>query len=346
MSQKVATISGDGVGPELVKCMLDVVDATCVDIEFIQIEAGATWWERHGGTSLIPDESWSVLDEADVCFKSPTTTPGGPGSPKSVAVSIRQRFNLYANVRPIKTFPNTNPPLGDVDFVCVREGTEGLYAGKEMQLDDNMYIALRLITRDACNRVARYAFEEADRRSWKTVVAIHKSNILKQTCGAFLKEVNNVSVEYPEIEVWEYHIDNIAQQLIKNPQIFNQSILLSTNLFMDVISEECSGLVGSIGLIYSSNIGDNYAMFEPAHGSAPKYAGMDKVNPVATILAGALMLEYLGEKKASENIFTAVDQVIAEGSVLTYDLGGSAKSSEMTREIINKLHTTQAENNQ
>ncbi|NMG83266.1 MAG: isocitrate/isopropylmalate dehydrogenase family protein, partial [Methanosarcinales archaeon] len=342
MSKKVATISGDGVGPELVECMLDVVDATCVDIEFIQIEAGAAWWEKNGGTSLIPDESWSVLDEADVCFKSPTTTPGGPGSPKSVAVSIRQRFNLYANVRPIKTFPNTNPPLGNVDFVCVREGTEGLYAGKEMQLDDNMYIALRLITRDACNRVARYAFEEADRRGWKTVVAIHKSNILKQTCGSFLKEVNNVSVEYPEIEVWEYHIDNIAQQLIKNPQIFNQSILLSTNLFMDVISEECSGLVGSIGLIYSSNIGDNYAMFEPAHGSAPKYAGMDKVNPVATILAGALMLEYLGEKKASENIFTAVDRVIAEGSVLTYDLGGSAKSSEMTREIINKLHTTQA----
>ncbi|RLG27208.1 isocitrate/isopropylmalate dehydrogenase family protein [Methanosarcinales archaeon] len=337
MSKKVATISGDGVGPELVKCMLDVVDATCVDIEFIQIEAGALWWEKHGGPSLIPDESWSVLDEADACFKSPTTTPGGPDSPKSVAVSIRQRFNLYANVRPIKTFPNTNPPLGDVDFVCVREGTEGLYAGKEMQLDDNMYIALRLITRDACNRVARHAFEEAFRRSWKTVVAIHKSNILKQTCGSFLEEVNKVSVEYPGIEVWEYHIDNIAQQLIKNPQIFNQSILLSTNLFMDVISEECSGLVGSIGLIYSSNIGDNYAMFEPAHGSAPKYAGLDKVNPVATILAGALMLEYLGEKRASENIFTAVDQVIAEGSVLTYDLGGSAKSSEMTREIIKNI---------
>ncbi|CAD6490404.1 MAG: 3-isopropylmalate/3-methylmalate dehydrogenase [Candidatus Argoarchaeum ethanivorans] len=308
-----------------------------MNIEFIQIEAGALWWKKHGGTSLIPDERWDVLDSADACFKSPTTTPGGIGSPKSVAVSIRQRFNLYANVRPIKTFPNTNPPLGDVDFVCVREGTEGLYAGKEMQLNDNMHIALRLITRDACNRVARYAFEEANRRCWNTVVAIHKSNILKQTCGAFLEEVNNVSVEYPGIEVWEYHIDNIAQQLIKNPQIFNQSILLSTNLFMDVISEECSGLVGSIGLIYSSNIGDNYAMFEPAHGSAPKYAGMDKVNPVATILAGALMLEYLGEKKASENIFTAVDKVIAEGSVLTYDLGGSAKSSEMTREIIKNI---------
>ncbi|CAD6492238.1 MAG: 3-isopropylmalate/3-methylmalate dehydrogenase [Candidatus Argoarchaeum ethanivorans] len=337
MSKKVATIGGDGVGPELVKCMLDVVDATSVNIEFIQIEAGALWWKKHGGTSLIPDKSWDVLDSADACFKSPTTTPGGIGSPKSVAVSIRQRFNLYANVRPIKTFPNTNPPFGNVDFVCVREGTEGLYAGKEMQLNDNMHIALRLITRDACNRVARYAFEEANRRCWKTVVAIHKSNILKQTCGAFLEEVNNVSVEYPGIEVWEYHIDNIAQQLIKNPQIFNQSILLSTNLFMDVISEECSGLVGSIGLIYSSNIGDNYAMFEPAHGSAPKYAGMDKVNPVATILAGALMLEYLGEKRASENIFTAVNQVIAEGSVLTYDLGGSAKSSEMTREIIKNI---------
>jgi isocitrate dehydrogenase len=337
MMKKVAVIKGDGVGPELVECMLKVIDATGVKLELIPVEAGATWWEKHGGESLIPDESWEVLEEADACFKGPTTTPGGAGSPKSVAVSIRQRFNLYANVRPIKTFPNTNPPLGDVDFVCVREGTEGLYVGKELQLKDDLYIALRLITRGACERVARYAFEEARRRGWKRVVAIHKSNILKQTCGTFLEEVDKVSVDYPDMEVWEYHIDNIAQQLIKNPQLFNQSILLSTNLFMDVISEECSALVGSIGLIYSANIGDSYAMFEPAHGSAPKYAGLDKVNPVATILAGAWMLDYLGERKASEEIFKAVESVIAEGKVLTYDLGGSARSSEITEEIVKYL---------
>lgn len=169
------------------------------------------------------------------------------------------------------------------------------------------------------------------------MVAIHKSNILKQTCGTFLEETEKVSKNYPGIELEEYHIDNIAQQLIKNPQIFNQKVLLSTNLFMDILSEECSALVGSIGLIYSANIGDNYAMFEPAHGSAPKYAGLDKVNPVATVLAGAWLLDYLGEKKNSEAIFEATEKVISEGKYLTYDLGGSAKSSKMVDEIIRKI---------
>jgi isocitrate dehydrogenase (NAD+) len=227
--------------------------------------------------------------------------------------------------------------LGDVDFVCVREGTEGLYIGEEIKLTDDVYIAIRKITRTQSRRIARYAFEEAKRRGWNTVVPIHKSNILKKTCGTFLEEVQKMHQDYTDMEVWEYHIDNIAQQLIKNPRLFNHSILLSTNLFMDVISEECSALVGSIGLIYSANIGDNYAMFEPAHGSAPKYAGQDKVNPVATILAGAWMLDYLGENKQSEAIFDATEQVISEGKYVTYDMGGSAKLSQMAQAIIDKL---------
>jgi len=337
MTKKVAVIKGDGIGPELVAAMIAVTRAAGTNVEFIPCEAGATWWEANGGDSLIPPETWEVLENTDACFKGPTTTPGGAGSPRSVAVSIRQKFNLYANVRPIKTFPNTAKPLGDVDFVCVREGTEGLYIGKEVQLTDDVYIAIRKITRSQSSLIARYAFEEAARRGWKTVVPIHKSNILKLTCGTFLEEVEKVKQEYPDIEVWEYHIDNIAQQLIKNPQIFDHSILLSTNLFMDVISEECSALVGSIGLIYSANIGDNYAMFEPAHGSAPKYAGQDKVNPVATILAGAWMLDYLGEKETSKAIFDATEAVISEGKAVTYDMGGSAKLSQMTEAIIAKL---------
>ncbi len=185
--------------------------------------------------------------------------------------------------------------------------------------------------------MAHYAFEEAVRRGWKTVVAIHKSNILKLTCGTFLEECNKVKENFPGIELEEYHVDNIAQQLIKNPQIFNQKVLLSTNLFMDILSEECSALVGSIGLIYSANIGDDYAMFEPAHGSAPKYAGLDKVNPVATILAGAWLLEYLGETKNSKAIFEATNKAISKGKKLTYDLGGNAKASEMVDEIINNI---------
>jgi len=336
MGKKAAVIKGDGVGPELVGNMLRVMEAVGTKVEFIECEAGAEWWQEHGGDSLIPDETWEILRSTDAAFKGPTTTPGGPGSPKSVAVSIRQGLDLYANVRPIRTYPNTPKPLGDVDFVCVREGTEGLYFGREVQLTDDVFIAIRRITRPACQKIARFAFEEAVRRGWKSVVAIHKSNILKLTCGVFLEEVRKTGEHY-QVELEDYHIDNAAQQLIKNPQIFNKKILLSTNLFMDILSEECSALVGSIGLIYSANIGDNYAMFEPAHGSAPKYAGQDKVNPVATVLAGAWLLDYLGEKENSKAIFGATEKVIAEGKHLTYDLGGKARSSEMVDAIIKKL---------
>lgn len=333
MTKTAAVIKGDGVGPNLVEAMLKVANAANSNVEFITCDAGASWWEENGGDSLIPDETWELLESSDACYKGPTTTPGIVGAPRSVAVSIRQKYNLYANVRPIKTFPNTPKPLGDVDFVCVREGTEGMYIGEEIKLTEDVSIAIRKITRSSSANVAKYAFEEAKKRNYDAVVAIHKSNILRRTCGLFLEEVEKAGKDYDGIEVWEYHIDNIAQQLIKNPQLFNNKILLSTNLFMDVISEECSALVGSIGLIYSANIGDNYAMFEPAHGSAPKYAGQDKVNPVATILAGAWMLDYLGEKEQSKAIFAATEKVITEGKYLTYDLGGSAKMSQMTDAI-------------
>ncbi|WP_424359067.1 isocitrate/isopropylmalate dehydrogenase family protein [Methanocella sp. MCL-LM] len=337
MSKKVAVLNGDGVGPELSSSAIKVMKAAGANVEFIECQGGAEWWQANGGNTLIPDQSWKIMDEADAIFKGPTTTPGGIGSPKSVAVSIRQRYDLYANVRPIKSYKGTPSPLGEVDFVCVREGTEGLYVGEEIQITDDVVIAIRKITRPACRRIAKYAFEEAQRRGWKAVVAIHKSNILKKTDGTFLQECEKVKHDFPGIELEEYHIDNVAQQLIKNPLIFNQKVLLSTNLFMDVLSEECSALVGSIGLIYSANIGDKKAMFEPAHGSAPKYKGMDKTNPVATILAGAWMLDYLGEKQAAQKIFKATEKVIAEGKKVTYDLGGSAKTSEMAAEIIKNL---------
>ncbi len=333
MTKKVAVIKGDGVGPELVEGAIQVLNATDHNFELILCDAGMDWWKKNGGKSLIPDETWGILEETDACFKGPTTTPGGVGTLKSVAVSIRQKFDLYANVRPIKTFPNTSKPLGDVNFICVREGTEGLYYGSEIQRDEDTYIALRRITRSACNRIARYAFEEARRRGLGTVVAIHKSNILKLTCGVFLEEVRKVGKDYPDIEILDYHVDNMAQQLIKNPQLFNQKVLLSTNLFMDILSEECAALVGSIGLIYSANFGDKYAMFEPAHGSAPKYAGKDRVNPTATILAGAWMLEYLGENERAWAIFQATEKVISEGKSTTYDLGGKSRLREMANAI-------------
>lgn len=334
--KKAAVIRGDGTGPELVDSMMRVIDAVNPDIEFVPCEAGEEWWKENGGDSLIPDETWDVLRETDACFKGPTTTPGVVGAPRSVAVSIRQRFDLYANVRPIRTFAGAPAPLGDVDFVAVREATEGMYFGKEVEITDDTFIAIRRITRRACENISRYAFEEATRRGWDTVVGIHKSNILRMTCGAFMDTLRATATEYPDVELWEYHVDNMAQQLVKNPQLFDHKVLVSTNLFMDIISEQCAGLIGSIGLVYSANIGDDYAMFEPAHGSAPKYKGLDKVDPCATILAGAWMLRYLGAADGADAIIRATEQTIAEG-ITTYDLGGSASMSQMTDAIIRNL---------
>jgi len=212
-----------------------------------------------------------------------------------------------------------------------------LYFGEEMKLSEDVFVAIRKITRRASARIAEFAFAEAEKRGWNAVVVIHKSNILKRTCGVFVEEARSAQQRHPSASLEEIHIDNIAQQLIKNPQRFNRKVLLSSNLFMDIISEECSALAGSIGLIPSGNFGENYAMFEPAHGSAPKYAGRNVANPTAMILAGAWLLEYLGEAERASKIRNAVEQVISEGEKVTYDIGGSAKTSEMTAEIVKKI---------
>lgn len=319
--------------------MLTVLRATGTKAEFIQCDAGLEWWEKHGGPTLVPEETWKILDSADACFKGPTTTPWTPGSPRSVAVSIRQRYNLYANVRPVKTFKGYVGPLGEVDFVCVREATEGMYSGLEHRLSNDVAIGIRKITRQASEKVTEFAFKEAERRKWKTVYAINKGNILKETDGIFMEAVRSVAKNHPGVKLEEAFIDNFSQQLVKNPQLFNQSIILSTNLFMDILSEEASGLIGSIGMVYSANFGDKYAMFEPAHGSSPKYKGLDKVDPVATILSGAWMLGYIGEEANSKAVFEATKQIIEEGKVVTYDIGGKAKTSEMAQAIADRVKT-------
>ena len=333
--KRVALIKGDGTGAELVDAMMLVIRASGAKAEFVECEAGTEWWEKNNrGPTFVPDETWKVLDSADCCFKGPTTTLPTPGTPRSVAISIRQHFNLYANVRPVKTFPNRVGPLGEVDFVCVREGTEGLYSGIEYKLTEDVAVAVRLITRNKSTKVARFAFEEARRRGWKRIVAINKANILKITDSLFLDSVHAVGAkDYPDVEIEDLFIDNFSQQLIKNPQRFNQNVVLGTNLFMDILSEEASGLVGSIAMIYSANFGDKYAMFEPAHGSTPKYKGMDKVNPTATILSGAWMLEYIGEPEAGKAIAEATMKVISEGKNVTYDLGGTTGTKGMAQAI-------------
>ena len=336
MTKKVVVIRGDGTGPELISCTMKILDSVSPNnIEFIECDAGAEYWEREQGQSLIPPETMTLLEDSDACLKGPTVTPTIPGAPRSVAVTLRQKFDLYANVRPIKSLSNDNST--SIEMLCIRDGTEGMYSGLGFQIDKDTAITIRKITRPSCTRIAKFAFQSASDRNWKTVVPIHKANILRETDDIFLDEVNKISDEYPDIDVEDYFIDNMAQQLYKNPERFHNKVLLSTNLFLDIISEEASALIGSIGNVYSANIGDDYAMFEPAHGSSPKYKGQDKVNPTATVLSAAWMLQYLGDEKAGNDIFNATEKVISEGKCVTYDLGGNSKTSEMTSEIIKYL---------
>jgi isocitrate dehydrogenase (NAD+) len=335
-SKKAAIIKGDGTGPELVNSMINVLESCNSNIELIKCDAGSEWWEKNGGNTYISNEVWSLLETSDACFKGPTTTVPNPNAPRSVAVTIRQKFELYANIRPIKTYETSNLQL---DFVCVREATEGLYSGIEFKTSDDSAIAVRKTTGKGCRRIVKKAFELTQQKGFTKVFAVTKRNILKETDGIFWNAVVEAQKTFPEIKVEEYYIDNMTQQLVKNPERFNKSILLSTNLFMDIISECASGHVGSIGNVYSGNYGESYAMFEPAHGSAPKYAGQNKVNPVATILSGAWMAEYLGEKHISDAIFKGTEQVINENKYVTYDLGGVASLSKMTDAIAQKSVT-------
>ena len=334
MTKKAVIMKGDGIGPEVVDSMLKILKESNIQSELLFCEAGSEQWEKNGfkDKSYIPDSTMQALEEADACFKGPTTTIPKPNAPKSVAVSLRQKFELYSNIRPIKTFHRLTPNR-NVDFVCFREATEGLYSGIEVQVSNDAAIAIRQITRNGCKRFISSALEWATKYDIKKLVAITKRNILKKTDGIFFEEIQNCLKEFTHIELQEIYIDNMAQQLVINPEQFNNSILLSTNLFMDIISELASGIVGSIGLIYSANIGKSFAMFEAAHGSAPQFKGQNSVNPTATILSGGWMAEYLGEPEIKDAIFSATEHVINEGKTTTFDIGGNASTTQMTDAI-------------
>ncbi len=334
MSKKAAVMRGDGIGPEVVDSMLRVLKECNSQTEIILCEAGSEQWDKNGrkDKSYIPDATMKTLEESDACFKGPTTTIPVPDAPRSVAVTLRQKFELYSNIRPTKTYDRLTPNR-KLDCVCFREATEGLYTGLEVKVTDDAAIAIRKITRQGCSRFMNSAVKWANKYNMKKMVAITKRNILKQTDGIFWDEVQN-SIKGTDIKLSEIYIDNMAQQMVVAPEQFNGSVLVSTNLFMDIISELASGLVGSIGLIYSANMGDNYAMFEAAHGSAPQFAGQNKVNPTATVLSGAWMVEYLGETEIRNAIFAATEQVINEGKVVTWDIGGNASTTQMTDAII------------
>jgi isopropylmalate/isohomocitrate dehydrogenase-like protein len=325
---KIAVLTGDGIGPEVTEVAVNVLEAAKRTSDFeLDLQYGEAGYHciPEYGTNL-PEDTVALLKRTDACLKGPMTTPEEPGAPVSVAVKIRKLFNLYANVRPCRTFPNVEALKPNIDLVIVRENTEGLYSGVEYEVSPGVGIALRIITKGACLRVAEYAFKLAQKRR-KHLTYVHKGNILRVTDGIFKDAVLETARKYPDVATTDIHVDAAAMHLIKKPESFD--VLLTTNLFGDVLSDEAAQVTGSLGLAAGANIGDNYGMFEPVHGSAPKYTGLNRVNPTATIMSAHMMLDYLGEKGAAAKIETAVLEVLKEGKIRTADLGGSSTTREM-----------------
>ena len=335
-THKVGILPGEGIGPEVVDATLMVLDALQkvepVRLEYLKGEAGAYCIEKYG--TNLPKQTVEMLKKTEACLKGPMTTPEEPGSPRSVAVTLRSIFDLYANVRPARTLPNVSSLKPGIDMIIVRENTEGLYAGKEFEAAPGVGIAMRIITKAASERVAKFALELASNRR-NRLTYVHKGNILKITDGIFKQAVLQMAKSYPDVKLEDLHIDIATAQLIKRPESFD--VIVTTNLFGDILSDESAQLVGGLGVAAGANIGDHYGMFEPVHGSAPKYTGQNKVNPIATIEAVKMMLEYLGERRAADRIGKATVRVLEEGKVLTYDLGGSSKTSDMGRAIAEKV---------
>jgi len=336
-SYNIAVLPGDGIGPEVVKATIKVLEAVQEASKGLKLnlrfgEAGYNCIEKYG--TNLPEETIEILKETDACLKGPMTTPEDPKAPPSAAVTIRKMFNLYANVRPCKSLPGVQSLNPNVDLIIVRENTEGLYFGEEFEPTPGKGIAIRVVTQAASERVARLAFKLAMKRN-RHVTCVHKRNILRITDGIFRDSVFKVAEDYPSVSVDEVHIDAMAMRLIKEPEKFD--VIVATNMFGDILSDEAAQIVGGLGLAAGANIGDDYAMFEPVHGSAPKYAGKNKVNPIATILAAEMMMEHLGEKEAARLIHQAVVEVLKEGRIRTYDLGGKSTTQEVGEEIASKI---------
>ena len=316
MAYRVTLIPGDGTGPELVAATRLVLEATGVAFDWDVQEAGADVMDKYG--TPLPDVVLDSIRANRVALKGPITTPVGTGF-RSVNVAIRQALDLYANLRPARYMRGIPVCHEGVDLVVVRENTEGLYAGIEHDvIPDQAAETIRIITRRASERIVRFAFEYARANGRRQVTAVHKANILKATDGLYLKVAREVAAEYPAIEFNDRIVDNMCMQLVQRP--YEYDVLVLPNLFGDIVSDLASGLVGGLGVAPGANIGQDLAVFEPVHGSAPKYTGKNKVNPTATILSGALMLRHLGESEAAERVEAAVAGVIAEGKRVTYDL--------------------------
>jgi len=325
-------IPGDGIGPEISEAMRRVVESTGVEIEWEKVEAGADVVDKYG--TPLPEYVLKSVRRNKVAIKGPITTPVGTGF-RSVNVALRKELDLYACLRPVFSLEGVKTRFKDIDLVVVRENTEDLYAGFERMIDDDTAESIKRITRKASKRIAKFAFDYAIRENRKKVTAVHKANIMKYSDGLFLESVKKVAESYPQIKFEDRIVDNMCMQLVQKPEIYD--ILVCPNLYGDIISDLCAGLIGGLGIAPGANIGDECALFEPVHGSAPKYAGQNKVNPTAIILSSVLMLKYIGEKEAADKVLSATAEVIKEKKNVTYDLGGTASTSEMADAIIEKI---------
>lgn len=330
---KITLIPGDGIGPEVTDAARRVIEASGVKVQWEIVEAGEKVMEEYN--TPLPDYVLESISKNKIALKGPITTPVGRGF-RSVNVALRQKFNLYANVRPVKTYPGIKSRYTDVDFVIIRENTEDLYAGIEHKIGDYAAESIKLITRPASERISKFAFELAKNEGRKKVTAVHKANIMKFSDGLFLECARNVSEEYKNyIEFEDVIVDAMSMKLVQNPERYDVVVL--PNLYGDIISDMGAGLVGGLGVVPGANIGEDIAVFEAVHGSAPDIAGKGLANPLATILSGVMMLKYLGELEAAEKIDAAVEKVLKEGNKLTQDLGGTASTSDFAEEIIKNL---------
>jgi isocitrate dehydrogenase (NAD+) len=331
MTQTITVIRGDGIGPEIMEAALHVLDAMDVGLSYEFADAGLAALGKTG--ELLPAATLESIRRNRIALKSPLTTPVGEGF-SSINVELRKRFDLYANVRPAKSHPNTKSrfPMG-VDLVTVRENTEGAYSaeGQELSADGDTAVSVTKTTRRGSERIVRYAYELARRTGRRKVTIVHKANILKSTSGLFLKVAREVAAQYPDIETNEMIVDNTCMQLVMRPEQFD--VIVTTNLFGDIISDLCAGLVGGLGLAPGANIGTDAAIFEAVHGSAPDIAGQGKANPCALLLGAAQMLDHLGMPEQATKLRDAINATLEAKDSLTPDLGGSGTTMELARAI-------------
>lgn len=328
----ITVFKGDGIGPEITDCVLDILKAAGAELEYEVFRVGEQEYLDNG--DLIPDDAFASFEKNKVLLKSPITTPVGKGF-RSLNVTLREKYDLYANIRPAKSNTAVKTAFEQVDIITFRENTEDLYVGVEKMIDENTVHATKIITRRASERIIHDAFEYARKHGRKKVTCVHKANILKMSDGMFLDIFKEIAPAYPDIEADDKIVDNVCMQLVMRPQQFD--IMVMPNLYGDIVSDLTSGLIGGLGLLPSSNLGSDYSMFEAVHGSAPDIAGKHIANPTAFLWSACMMLEHLGQDDCAKKIRAAVDKVLLEGKTLTPDLHGSSKTEEYRDAIIKAL---------